>query len=180
MILNDESATRMSRERSEPSGRNRRLPLTEERCLSAQNVRHEVQVWGAATDGRLINCDVRCKTLISAFFFALLFIFASVQAYALNEEEKIIIIIESVKNAPEGTQFIRNGKAHSAADAVSHLNLKYSRVKSKIKTADEFIKHVGSASSLSGKEYLIRYPDGITVTTAAFFTEKLRALENER
>jgi len=110
----------------------------------------------------------------------LLFLFAPVQAHALGEEEKIALLIESVKDTPEGTRFIRNGQAYSAADAASHLTLKYSNTNSRVATAEEFIRQVASSSSMSGKEYLIRYPDGITLTAAAFFMEKLRALENEK
>lgn len=110
----------------------------------------------------------------------LLFIFTPVQAYALSEEEKVTALIESVRNTPEGTRFIRNGKAYDVADAVSHLNLKYSKAKSKVKTAEDFIKHVASTSSLSGEAYLIRYPDASTVTAAVFFTERLRKLESEK
>ncbi|MDR2172925.1 MAG: DUF5329 domain-containing protein [Burkholderiales bacterium] len=94
----------------------------------------------------------------------------------MSEEEKITALIESVKDTPEGTQFIRNGKAHSIAEAISHLNLKYSKAKSRIKTAEDFIKHIASGSSITGEAYLIRYPDGATVTASAFFTERLRKM----
>jgi len=115
-----------------------------------------------------------------ALLVSLLCVFAPVQAYALSEEEKITMLIESVRDTPEGTKFIRNGKAYDVADAVSHLNLKHSKAKSRVTTAEEFIKHVASGSSVSGKAYLIRYPDGTTITTAAFFTERLRGLKDER
>ncbi|MDR2244008.1 MAG: DUF5329 domain-containing protein [Burkholderiales bacterium] len=98
----------------------------------------------------------------------------------MGEEEKITALITSIKDTPEGTQFIRNGKAHSVDDAVSHLNLKYSKAKSRIKTAEDFIKHVASGSSVSGEAYLIRYPDGTTITALAFFTERLRKLKGEK
>jgi len=110
----------------------------------------------------------------------LFFIFASLPVYALSEEEKIRLVIDSIKDTPQGTQFIRNDKGHSADDAVSHLNLKYSRAKSRVKTAEDFIKYVASASSTTGKEYLVRYPDGTTVMAAAFFTERLRKLEKAK
>ncbi|MDR0251025.1 MAG: DUF5329 domain-containing protein [Burkholderiales bacterium] len=114
------------------------------------------------------------------FLLSILSLFAHAQAFAMSEEEKITALIESVRDTPEGTQFIRNGKAHSVSDAISHLNLKYSKAKSRIKTAEDFIKHVASGSSVSGEVYLIRYPDGATVTAAAFFTEKLRKLKSEK
>ena len=110
----------------------------------------------------------------------LLFLFAPALTYgknhAMSEEEKITALIESVRDTPEGTQFIRNGKAHSVADAVSHLHHKYSKAKPSIKTAEDFIKHIASRSSISGEAYLIRYPDGTAITAEAFFTERLRKL----
>ena len=115
-----------------------------------------------------------------ALFISFLCLFAPVQAYAMSEEEKITMLIESVRDTPEGTHFIRNGKAYDVAEAVSHLNLKYSKAKSRIKTAEEFIRHIASGSSVSGEEYLIRYPDETSITAAVFFTERLRGLEGER
>jgi uncharacterized protein YlzI (FlbEa/FlbD family) len=106
-----------------------------------------------------------------------LFFFAAAPAYAISEEKKITMLIESVRDTPEGTRFIRNGKAYNVTETVSHLNLKYSKVKNRVKTAEDFIKHVASGSSVSGEAYLVRYPDGTTVTAAAFFTEKLRKLK---
>ena len=107
----------------------------------------------------------------------LLLVFAPVQALALSEEEKITLLVGSVRNAPEGTRFIRNGKAHDAADAATHLERKYAKAQSRVATAEQFIQHVASASSTTGREYLVRHPDGNTVTAAAFFMEKLRELE---
>jgi len=115
-----------------------------------------------------------------ALFVSLACLLAPVQAYALSEEDKITMLIESVRDTPEGTHFIRNGKAYDVAEAVSHLNFKYSKAKSRIKTAEEFIQRIASGSSVSGEEYLIRYPDGMTVTAAVFFAERLRGLEEER
>jgi len=59
--------------------------------------------------------------------------FVPAQAATMSEEGKIAALIESVRDTPEGTQFIRNGTAYSVADAVDHLNKKYSAAKSKIK-----------------------------------------------
>jgi hypothetical protein len=67
-----------------------------------------------------------------------------------------------------GTYFIRNGKAHDASEAAAHLAFKYARAKSRVSTAEDFIKRVASKSSVSGKEYLIQYPDGTVVTAFEF------------
>ena len=104
---------------------------------------------------------------------------APARGHAWSEEEKIALLIESVRDIREGARFIRNGTEYGAAEAAAHLNRKYSRAKSRVKTAGEFIKHVASRSSLSGKEYLIRYPDGTAVTAEEFFMDKLRKLKGE-
>jgi len=52
--------------------------------------------------------------------------------------------------------FIRNDKPYSAALARNHLERKYSYAKTRVETADQFIKYVGTASSRSGKPYRIR------------------------
>ncbi|MDR0274022.1 MAG: DUF5329 domain-containing protein [Burkholderiaceae bacterium] len=120
-----------------------------------------------------------CKNWLALFALLSCF-FVCAQAWAMSEEEKIVALIESVRSTPEGTQFVRNGTAYDVADAVSHLSMKYSKAKSRVKTAEDFIRYVASGSSISGQPYLIRYPDGTAVTAAAFFTERLRKLSEEK
>ena len=52
--------------------------------------------------------------------------------------------------------FTRNGKDHSATEAEDHLRMKYSRTKSRIKTAEAFIDRLASESSWTGKSYTMR------------------------
>ena len=49
--------------------------------------------------------------------------------------------------------FTRNGKDHTATEAEDHLRMKYSRTKSRIKTAEAFIDRLASESSWTGKPY---------------------------
>lgn len=49
--------------------------------------------------------------------------------------------------------FSRNGKQYQAAEAFSHLQKKYSHVKKRIHTTEDFIEKVATKSSLSGKKY---------------------------
>jgi len=51
--------------------------------------------------------------------------------------------------------FVRNGEAHPAADAREHLASKYRFARSRIGTADDFIRHLATASSSSGEAYKI-------------------------
>jgi len=51
--------------------------------------------------------------------------------------------------------FVRNGEARPAADARDHLASKYRFARSRIGTADEFIRYLGTSSSSSGEPYKI-------------------------
>lgn len=57
-----------------------------------------------------------------------------------------------------GCQFNRNGSWHAGADARGHLlkKLDYLEGKGLVKTAEQFIAQAASASSVSGKPYLVR------------------------
>ncbi len=55
-----------------------------------------------------------------------------------------------------GCTFIRNSTEYEAGEARAHLEMKYNYGKSRIKTAESFIKKIASKSSLSRKAYLVR------------------------
>jgi hypothetical protein len=52
--------------------------------------------------------------------------------------------------------FIRNGKPHPAAEARDHLAGKFRYARSRIATADEFIRYVASESSTSREPYRVK------------------------
>jgi hypothetical protein len=62
-------------------------------------------------------------------------------------------------------RFIRNGQEYSAADGAEHLREKLSKAGDRVKTTDDFITGVASRSYLSGKAYLVKFPDGHTQST---------------
>jgi len=51
--------------------------------------------------------------------------------------------------------FVRNGEPHPAADAREHLASKLRFARSRIGTADEFIRYLATSSSSSGEPYKI-------------------------
>lgn len=73
-------------------------------------------------------------------------------------------------------QFNRNGRWHDGAEARRHLQKKYDYlVKRKLVTdAESFIKGAASASSISGKDYLVRCGGGKTVASRTYLTEELK------
>ncbi len=98
-------------------------------------------------------------------------------ATVLGEEEKIKRLIDAVAAATDIT-FIRNGEEHTSGDAAAHLNRKYQAAKDKIRTAREYIEHVGSRSSMSGEEYRVRLPDGTEQTSERWLSERLEEIES--
>lgn len=90
--------------------------------------------------------------------------------------EAIIRVLENLKDA----QFIRNGSAYNATEAGAHLRMKLKYAGRTVKTAPDFIRLCGSASSMSGKPYLIRYKDGREVKSGDFLWTELKKLEETR
>src|SRR5881398_1910996 len=75
--------------------------------------------------------------------------------------------------------FIRNGKEYDCEAAADHMQLKWSYAKGQIKTARQFIDKIASASSQSGKPYLIRFKDGKEIKSGDFLTQQLDRLEGK-
>ncbi len=79
----------------------------------------------------------------------------------------------------DGATFIRNGSAHSAREAESHLRLKWEKQAKKVATAEDFIVLCGSKSSMSGERYRIRFKDGSERFCDEVLTEQLAALRKK-
>ena len=56
--------------------------------------------------------------------------------------------------------FLRNGKAHTAAEAEDHMRLKYEYYEDRIDTPEDFIRWAATKSILSGRAYRIRDESG--------------------
>lgn len=102
----------------------------------------------------------------------------------LSEQDKIETLITSLwQLSLTGAKFIRNGQEHTVDEAIGHMRNKWEWKKSEIKTVEDFITIVGSASSMSGEAYLIKLRDGTTLTLEKWFRKQLdlaRKLPEER
>lgn len=96
---------------------------------------------------------------------------------ALSEAQKIERLIDAVAKL-EGATFLRNGDEHSTSDAVEHLRRKLGAGGDDITTAELFIEHAATRSSLSGKDYEVRFADGRVVRLADFLRERLVEIES--
>jgi hypothetical protein len=101
---------------------------------------------------------------------------SSTPAMHLTEAAKIQALISSIEQL-KGAVFIRNGSEYDGAKAAAHLRRKLDYAGSKVKTAEQFIDHLATGSSMSGKPYKIRFADGHSVESAVYFREQLRRIE---
>ncbi|MEO7325665.1 MAG: DUF5329 family protein [Dokdonella sp.] len=81
-----------------------------------------------------------------------------------------------------GCAFYRNGEWYDATKAQQHLKAKYDYLlrKGKLRSADEFIAAAATSSSLSGEAYQVRCPHEEVRSSAAWLTEKLRAIRTSK
>jgi hypothetical protein len=100
-----------------------------------------------------------------------------INSSALTESQKIEQLIATIRSI-EGATFLRNGSEHTPQQAASHLEDKWQKHSSKIRTAEDFIQHLATKSSMSGEKYMIRFSDGRQVPTADILHKKLKQLSS--
>ncbi len=108
-------------------------------------------------------------------FLALLLYLIPVTAHArdVKQDARIENLISTVE-AFKGAVFIRNGTEYDTKAAGAHLRMKLGKAGDKVKTAEDFINGIASKSSISGKPYQIRKPDGTVVDTRPYFYTRLK------
>jgi hypothetical protein len=113
---------------------------------------------------------LRWMLLLSLVFGAFAF------AAPLTEQQKIQMLIHDVEVSKD-IRFLRNGSDHDGAAAADHLRMKLRYAGDRIKTAQDFITYLASASSWSGKPYRIRFADGHEVDAGPYFRAQLATIE---
>lgn len=93
----------------------------------------------------------------------------------LTDAEKIEALILAVE-ARKDLQFIRLDNVHTAGEAAGMLRVKLAFAGDRVKTVDDFIDHVATASQ-SGRPYFVRYADGKEVSSAEFLRQELKRIE---
>ena len=76
-------------------------------------------------------------------------------------------------------RFIRNGKEYGAEEARKHLQRKYEHARRWVKTAEDFIQHVATKSSMSGEPYKIRCNDQTMLCADWLRAELMRFRQKE-
>jgi len=96
---------------------------------------------------------------------------ANAYAGGLSEHDKIAYLLNVI--AESKTTFIRNGIEYSGAQAKTHLQEKLDYAGSYIQSADDFIAYIASKSSITGKPYYVKSPDGTVMESDKWLHKKL-------
>ena len=127
---------------------------------------------------------VLAPTTSRAFFRAALFALVSIalsprlpaQALPPEEQVKIEALLTHLAGLADAT-FVRNGSAYDAKTAAKFLRKKWEANEKEIKTAADFIAKAATASSTTGKPYLIRPKDAPEMPCADYLNAELKKLE---
>ena len=68
---------------------------------------------------------------------------------------------------------IRNGSEHEGEEAASHIKKKYDYFADDITTTEAFIEYSATKSTMSGKYYTVKCPDGKEMRTQKWLLEEL-------
>ena len=117
------------------------------------------------------------RRILAAIFTLLL---TAALAVALDPQTKAEIdeLINYVQMS--GVRFIRNGSEYSGSEGAQHLRDKLARAGDRVKTTDDFITGIASKSSLSGKPYLVKFPDGHTKPTGEWLRAHLAEMRKNK
>jgi uncharacterized protein DUF5329 len=98
---------------------------------------------------------------------------AAESARAENQKiESMIAHVEGLKQA----KFVRNGAEYDSRIAGKFLRYIWNDNKERVKTADDFIRIVATASS-AGVPYLVRFPDGRETKSRDYLERLLKKWE---
>lgn len=118
---------------------------------------------------------------MKAFFLGALFALFTTSALAdwPAEENKINYLLTAIQNLE--AEFIRGGVAYTGEEAAKHLRRKLDSALGNVPegetptyTVIDFIERIASKSMITGELYLIRFPDGHTVTAREWLYEQLK------
>jgi hypothetical protein len=76
--------------------------------------------------------------------------------------------------------FIRSQKEYTPQQGADHLRSKLQKASGRVKTAEDFIRDIGSKSYLTGEEYRVRFPDGRMMSSGPWLREALAKHREER
>lgn len=80
--------------------------------------------------------------------------------------------------AASDCRFERNGEFYGSVTAAEHIREKYHYIEDRVSSAEQFIKHAATRSSITGEKYLVYCRSGNPVPSALWLKQELRAYRN--
>jgi hypothetical protein len=116
-----------------------------------------------------------CRAL-AALAAALVFTLSNAAFAESSAKDEIDHLLNFV--ATSSCTFVRNGTEYSPDKARDHLASKYQYAGSRVTTADEFIKYLATASSMSGELYHVKCK-GVDKLSGVWLSEELAHFRKE-
>lgn len=91
---------------------------------------------------------------------------------AANTQQEIDHLLEFV--ASSDCKYERNGTMHDGVKASGHIRMKYDYYKSKVETAEDFIRYSATKSKLSGRKYRIHCPGTSAIDSSDWLLQELK------
>jgi hypothetical protein len=114
-------------------------------------------------------CRVKLSLFIALLFVGLLSCLAEDSATLQKTVNHLIATVENSK-----CTFLRNGSDHTPKEAADHMRKKYNYFKKEIRTPADFIAKCATKSELSGKPYMVKFPDGKTQSCEEWLKQELK------
>lgn len=92
-----------------------------------------------------------------------------------TEAERIAAMLNAAEQS--GARFLRGGKEYSGVEGRKHLERKLRHAGNRVRTAEEFIEGIASRSSITGRPYRVRLPDGREMESGQWFRDKLAEID---
>lgn len=100
-------------------------------------------------------------------------------AAALSPEDEIAFLLQRVESATHCT-FYRNGSAHTAAEALTHMTRKYRHFARDIDSGEAFIDRAATRSLLTRRPYWVACDGQPRQRTADWLHSALKAYRADR
>ena len=119
---------------------------------------------------------MRLRLLLSLLL--LLSCATSLLAREQPQQHRIDFLLRAI-GSMQGGAFIRNGSEYDGKAAEAHLRQKLDYGGERLKTAEQFVQYCATKSSMSGKTYQIRLPDGRTVDSGPWLLAQLAEFDKK-
>jgi hypothetical protein len=113
-------------------------------------------------------------TRTGLLFFLVSVLQCAAAASAVSEVDHLIAYVDQ-----SGCAFIRNGSPADSHAAAAHLRQKQRFANGRVKTAEQFIEHIASGSSMSGKPYLVECPGETAQESGPWLSKELQHFRAE-